>query len=59
MTDNHILFDGLRKSLSDLKQHFEDFCQEEISNIISVGKRLHPTFNHLNNLILCYFALHI
>ncbi|XP_059369505.1 tripartite motif-containing protein 16-like [Carassius carassius] len=35
MTVNHILFDGLRKSLSDLKQHFEDFCQEEISNIIS------------------------
>ncbi|KAF4099463.1 hypothetical protein G5714_019589 [Onychostoma macrolepis] len=40
MTVDHILFDGLRKSLSDLKQHFEDLYQEEISNIFSVVARI-------------------
>ncbi|XP_059353955.1 stonustoxin subunit alpha-like [Carassius carassius] len=35
MTVSHVQFDGLKKSLSDLKQHFEYFCQEEISKITS------------------------
>ncbi|XP_067274559.1 putative leucine-rich repeat-containing protein DDB_G0290503 [Pseudorasbora parva] len=34
------MFDGLRKSLSDLKQHFEHSCQEAISKIISVVARI-------------------
>ncbi|XP_058611747.1 tripartite motif-containing protein 16-like protein isoform X1 [Onychostoma macrolepis] len=59
MTVDHILFDGLRKSLSDLKQHFEDLYQEEISNIFSVVARIQIlplTRNHFKH-YFCSFTL--
>ncbi|XP_052391480.1 tripartite motif-containing protein 16-like isoform X1 [Carassius gibelio] len=59
MTVSHVQFDGLKKSLSDLKQHFEDFCQEEISKIISFVARIQIlplTRNHFKQ-YFCSFTL--
>ncbi|KAI4904598.1 hypothetical protein NFI96_025711, partial [Prochilodus magdalenae] len=35
----HPLFDGVRKSLSDLKERLEEFCKQQFSTISAHGKR--------------------
>lgn len=32
-------FAGVRKCLSDLKKHFEDFCKDELNKINPKGKK--------------------
>ncbi|XP_035381026.1 tripartite motif-containing protein 16-like isoform X3 [Electrophorus electricus] len=36
----HLLFDGVKKSLSDLKERLEEFCMEEFNKIPPHGKRI-------------------
>uniref|UniRef100_A0A3B1JWE7 B30.2/SPRY domain-containing protein n=1 Tax=Astyanax mexicanus TaxID=7994 RepID=A0A3B1JWE7_ASTMX len=36
---HHLSFDGVRKSLSDLKERLEEFCRKEFSKISPQGKR--------------------
>uniref|UniRef100_A0A3B1JDL3 E3 ubiquitin/ISG15 ligase TRIM25-like n=1 Tax=Astyanax mexicanus TaxID=7994 RepID=A0A3B1JDL3_ASTMX len=36
---HHLSFDGVRKSLSDLKERLEEFCRKEISRVSAQGKR--------------------
>ncbi|XP_066532959.1 tripartite motif-containing protein 16-like isoform X4 [Hoplias malabaricus] len=38
--NQHLSFDTVRKSLSDLKERLEEFCKEEFSKIPPLGKRI-------------------
>ncbi|KAI5090442.1 finTRIM family, member 14, partial [Silurus meridionalis] len=58
MTINqHISFDGMRKSLSDLKEQFEKFCKKEFNKInpnahsFSIPQASSPSKILLNNLV--------
>uniref|UniRef100_A0A3B1J1K2 Tripartite motif-containing protein 16-like n=1 Tax=Astyanax mexicanus TaxID=7994 RepID=A0A3B1J1K2_ASTMX len=51
---HHLSFDGVRKSLSDLKERLEEFCRKEISKISAQGKR--RSFTNSRKDFLQYFC---
>ncbi|XP_060769877.1 E3 ubiquitin/ISG15 ligase TRIM25-like [Neoarius graeffei] len=48
--NQHLSFDGVRKSLSDLKKRLEEFCQEEFIKIPEHGERNRPAGKSLLSL---------
>ncbi|KAL6463233.1 hypothetical protein MHYP_G00276240 [Metynnis hypsauchen] len=44
----HLSFDGVRRSLSELKERLEEFCREELSKIPPQGKRSCPAVEPKN-----------
>ncbi|KAI4902431.1 hypothetical protein NFI96_022235, partial [Prochilodus magdalenae] len=46
-------FDGVRKSLSDLKERLEEFCKQEFSKIASHGKRIFLLWNRMMEIFTC------
>ncbi|XP_060757661.1 E3 ubiquitin/ISG15 ligase TRIM25-like [Neoarius graeffei] len=48
----HLSFDGVRNSLSDLKKRLEEFCEEEFNKIPPHGKR---SCSCWRNTVMCYF----